>query len=286
MQVKKHRVRVIMIIIEDSLGQTKCKMEEEIKCYMCDKIAITREHVPPLCLFPEAKDVKGLNFRQNLITVPSCDEHNSKKSNEDEFLMVSIAGVVGNNLLGYLHTQSKVSRALRRKSSDFINKVVLKNAKSIDFETKDGTKYPVLLGNPDLSRLKKCFEYIAYGLYYHEFNHSFKGNMKVIPGFVKYDDKDINMLVELMRRKIEVDEITIGKKGDNPYVFQYEFCKPDKFGLFALRIVFYGAADVYIGFQPENSEDPFDLTIALLNSGIHTTIDIKGQTFEFNKEEK
>lgn len=253
---------------------------------MCDRNATTREHVPPLCLFPEAKDVKGLNFRENLITVPSCDEHNSKKSNEDEFLMVSIAGVVGNNLLGYYHTQSKVSRAIRRKSSDFINKAVMRNAKSIEIESNTGKKYPVLLGNPDVGRLIKCFEFIAYGLYYHEYKHSFKGNIRILPGFIKYEEKNTNTLIELLRHKIEVEEITTGKKGDNPAVFQYEFCEPDKFGIIALRIVFYGATDVYIAFQPESSEEPFDLSIALMNAGIHTTVNIKGQTFEFNKEDE
>jgi len=89
-------------------------------CYKCNDIATSREHVPPICLFPEAKDVSGLNFRKDLITVPSCDKHNSKKSHDDEFLMVSIAGIVGNNLVGYLQFQTKVSRAIRRKSKDFL----------------------------------------------------------------------------------------------------------------------------------------------------------------------
>jgi hypothetical protein len=59
-------------------------------CYKCGNIATSREHVPPICLFPEAKDVFGLNFRKDLITVSSRDGHNSNKSHDDEFLMVSI----------------------------------------------------------------------------------------------------------------------------------------------------------------------------------------------------
>lgn len=51
-------------------------------CYMCDAEATTVEHVPPKCIFPESKDLsstdKLLDFRKQLITVPSCDDHNGK----------------------------------------------------------------------------------------------------------------------------------------------------------------------------------------------------------------
>lgn len=73
------------------------------KCYMCHRDADSREHVPPKCLFPEKKDVGTSAYRNNLITVPSCELHNSNKSKDDEFLMVSIAGIIGNNSIGYAH---------------------------------------------------------------------------------------------------------------------------------------------------------------------------------------
>jgi len=257
-------------------------MKENKTCYVCDKIATTREHVPPLCLFPEGKDIIGLDFRQNLITVPSCDEHNSKKSKDDEFLMVSIAGIFGNNPLGYFHAETKVNRALRRKSKDFLNKVILKNYKSGEIELSFGKKQPIIYGNPDLNRLICCFKNIGYGLYYHEFHHSFKGEIEVLPGFLKCDD-NTNTLVKLINKKFEVDEKTTGVKGDNPSVFCYQFCEPDQFGLIGLQMVFYGGTVVYIAFRPEGAQKPFDLAIALMNSGIPTTINIKGAKFEFNK---
>jgi len=77
---------------------------------MCSEIASSREHVPPMCLFPEEKDIKTSMFRKNLITVPSCTLHNSKKSKDDEFLMACVAGIVGNNFLGYFHTHTKIKR--------------------------------------------------------------------------------------------------------------------------------------------------------------------------------
>ena len=54
---------------------------------MCDRNAVSSEHVPPKNLFPEQKDV-GKDYRQYLITVPSCEIHNNHKSKDDEFLIV------------------------------------------------------------------------------------------------------------------------------------------------------------------------------------------------------
>lgn len=57
-------------------------------CYMCEAPGPTREHVPPQRLFPEQKDtVDGHDRRKNLITVPSCELHNTKKSHEDQYFI-------------------------------------------------------------------------------------------------------------------------------------------------------------------------------------------------------
>jgi hypothetical protein len=258
----------------------------EIKtCYICDEEANSREHVPPLCLFPEAKDVLGLNFRKELITVPSCELHNAKKSTDDEFLMVSIAGIIGNNFLGYLHTKTKIDRALRRKSKDFINKAIIKNATLNELKLH-GKKYPVLYGNPDFDRLIGCFENIAFGLYFHEFNKSFKGEIKMLMGFMNYNDEYTQTLVKFTKERFEVEDLRLEIKGGNPNIFKYQFCKSDNFGLICVKITFYEGADVYISFLPKGKEVPFDLAMELMKSGISTRIDLNGKIFEFNKNLK
>ena len=50
--------------------------------------ALSEEHVPPKAIFPEPKDSGGVDYRQNFITVPSCDEHNLAKTLNDEYLLV------------------------------------------------------------------------------------------------------------------------------------------------------------------------------------------------------
>ena len=61
---------------------------------MCHDEACSVEHVPPRALFPEQKDIGNPDFRRNLITVPSCAKHNMGKSGDDEFLMVSLSGLI------------------------------------------------------------------------------------------------------------------------------------------------------------------------------------------------
>lgn len=65
----------------------------EAKCYWCDKKATSDEHVPLDVYFLKTR-MYGI---ENLITVPSCDEHNMQKSQLDEYLTVTLYGKVGNN---------------------------------------------------------------------------------------------------------------------------------------------------------------------------------------------
>ena len=129
---------------------------------MCDRNAVSSEHVPPKNLFPEQKDV-GKDYRQYLITVPSCEIHNNHKSKDDEFLMVSLAGIFGNNSIGYLHKFTKVNRAIRRTSNRLLDKAFTKR-KHYHLKSDNGF-LEVIWGTPDHARLISCFEHIAYVLH-------------------------------------------------------------------------------------------------------------------------
>jgi hypothetical protein len=258
---------------------------DEIKyCYKCGQPATSREHVPPICLFPEAKDIPGLNFRNNLITVPSCDEHNSNKSHDDEFLMVTIASIVGNNPIGYLQTQTKIDRALRRKSKEFLDKEIIRNAENYTLKTKNGKKFPVLYGNPNYERLLKCFEHIAYGLYYNEFGYIFEGEIKMLMGFIKYNDHTTATMTAMVKEKLKTDEIPHELKGENPKIFKYQFFEPDQFGLIAMVMNFYEGTEVFVSYKPKDAKEPFDLALSLIHSGINAQIKIGDKTFEFNQK--
>src|SRR5690606_5165349 len=140
-------------------------MENQLKseiCYMCQNSATSSEHVPPQCIFPEKKDANQ-DLRKNLITVPSCEEHNQRKSHDDQFLMVSLAGLIGNNSIGFQHFNGKIQRALKRTSYKLLEDVFLKK-KLIKFEAENNFM-EVLWGTPDYERLVRCFKNIGYGIH-------------------------------------------------------------------------------------------------------------------------
>lgn len=49
------------------------------QCYFCGKNSTSVEHIPPKSFFPKENRIE-------LITVPSCEEHNQKKSTDDEYI--------------------------------------------------------------------------------------------------------------------------------------------------------------------------------------------------------
>jgi hypothetical protein len=59
-------------------------------CYMCERVADTREHAPPKCFFP-------VTLRTNLVTVPSCEEHNLDNSSDVEYVRNVLSTQHGSN---------------------------------------------------------------------------------------------------------------------------------------------------------------------------------------------
>lgn len=248
---------------------------------MCDSAATSMEHVPPKCLFPEKKDIGSNSYRNNLITVPSCDVHNSLKSQDDEFLMVGIAGIIGNNSIGYVHHMGKVNRAILKSSNKMLEKVYLtKNHYQINLE--DNKFIDVIIGTPDISRLQECFKRIAYGIYLHHFKHRFIGDIKMVLGFLINKERNPDKFKKFVKHRFDLDLQDKPKLGNNKEVFYYQFIDADKDGLIALKLSFYEGVKVFISFIPESSKLPYNLGIDLMNRGIKTQISLEGVDYEFN----
>jgi len=252
---------------------------------MCDNLAISKEHVPPKCLFPEPKDIEGLNFKKNLITVPSCEIHNMSKSQNDEFLMFSLAGIINNNKVGQHHFYTKVDRAIRRKEKDFINKQILRNLKNITIKTLDNKFTIASIGYPNYERLEECFKSISHGLFFERFRKAFLGEIRMILGFIDYKEDNRQIMKVFVKRRFELEkELLEELKGDNPQVFYYQFCKPDENGLIALKMVFYEQNEVFVSFKPNESSIPFNLAFELMKVGTTTTFTLGDEEFTFNKD--
>ena len=257
-------------------------MSQPPSCYMCSRRSKSREHVPPCCLFPESKDVGG-QYRRNLITVPSCDKHNSQKCADDEFLMVSLAGIIGNNSIGYMHKFSKVNRAIQRSSFALLQNAMT-NQRWHVVEILPNKFLDVIWGTPDCTRLNQCFDRIARGLFYHRFGRRFRGRTKTILGYVTPDAPNPAAFQRFIRDKIQLELKGKERCGANPEVFSFQFTDPDPLGLYSLYLQFYGGLDVYVALMPTRAKLPYNLGMDLLNMGIPTTITLGERCYHFNCE--
>lgn len=228
---------------------------------MCEREAVSSEHVPPKNLFPEQKDV-GKDYRKHLITVPSCEIHNGAKSEDDEFLMVSLAGIFGNNSIGYLHKFTKVNRAIRRSSNRLLDKA-FKKRKHYHLNN-DNEFLEIIWGTPDHKRLINCFEYIAYGLHYHHLKKRFKGEVKVLLGYLHSEDESNNNFVKFIKHQASIDLKGIPSYGGNQDIFYYQFTSPDEHGIYMVHMRFYGGIDIYASFLPEDKPKPFNFALELM----------------------
>lgn len=220
-------------------------MKKDELCYWCGKLATSREHVPPKSLFPENKDIKMISnnsYRNNLITVPSCDEHNMSKSNDDEYLMACLSGRVGNNGIAYIHNSTKVKRARERNPSI----IQIYKDDVIKIRNKE---YPVQLAIIDNLRLIHSFEAIARALYYYDKGISFNGECNFVSDiFINPED---NRSTSFLNRAIKLieDELPYwGTEvmGDNADIFTYQFSPIDGFKCQTLALTFYKTLKVYV----------------------------------------
>lgn len=251
---------------------------------MCERPATSREHVPPRNLFPEAKDVGGKNYRLNLITVPSCEAHNSAKKCDDEFLMVSLAGIVGNNSLGYRHRFGKVDRAVRASANKLLSQVLLKEESRERVDLVGNEYAEVIWGTPDVARLTRCFEHIAHGLHHHHFAAPFHGRLFVHLGYLARKEHNPAVWDQFLRDRAALDVEGKPKCGSNPEVFYYQVADRDPFGFYLIRMCFYGGLDVFAAFQPRGVADAAHFGTALIGAGVRTVFTLGDRNYEFNPE--
>lgn len=135
-----------------------------MECYMCDEEATTREHVPPKSFFPE-------EYRDNLITVPSCYTHNHENSPDIEYAKNVISVSNGTNAVAE-QTFESVKRSFDRSPALF-------NQTFRDIE-------PVLIDSEelgrftyDIARIKSVMSAVACGIYYKKYGERYTAQWNV-----------------------------------------------------------------------------------------------------------
>lgn len=224
----------------------------------------------------------GANYRVNLITVPSCDEHNGEKKHDDEFLMVSLAGIIGNNSIGYMHKLGKVDRAIRNSTNRLLDQVVIEKKSVHRIELGPNRFHEVIFGTPDIERLRKCFIHIGHALHHHHFRTRFEGEITVLLGYLFHSEYNAKTWVEFIEARTELDLKEKPRLGENPDVFYYQVTDPDEFSLFAMRLTFYGGLRVFLAFRPKGVARPAHLGFQLISHGIQTEVTLGEKSYVFN----
>lgn len=209
-------------------------------CYMCDAPKTSREHAPPLCFFPEAKSF-GRNVRRNLITVPSCTEHNSQRSKDDEFFRAMVLmAVAETSEVGRFQFFQKHLRGVRRRPHayrDFFK----------DRGKVSGGRYRAL--QIDRRRFEACVDKLARALFFDAFGAKWKLPIAVTsPTLFRVansgriqDHQPTLQVVNVSKRALAGEPI----RGESPDVFKYRVQYIDHENAYALAAIFYDAFEVF-----------------------------------------
>lgn len=224
-----------------------------VTCYACDAPKVSREHVPPQCLFPEQNDLtSGKNLRKNLILVPSCDEHNLKKATDDEFLMWVLAVQSLGNQYRELSFHTKAIRAFRERPGSLF--ALLEKPKPINLLALDGQLVPTALVEIDFSRFKRCMTQIARALYFEETRAKWRADCDVYSNlFQAMSGTGSEGLNESHHHVIELAEnamSSLHSKGQNPEVFSYRFSSM-RTDLTVLLMTFYEEIKVLVKYRTD-----------------------------------
>lgn len=213
------------------------------RCYFCGVPATSVEHVPPACFFPETKDLdEGIDYRKNLLTVPSCDAHNSQKSKDDEYLQLILIHSYFSNKAGRGHYNSKVVRAMTRRPALLAALFANKTPVTVDAE-------PTVAIDIDRERFNRALVHVCQGLCYLHTGKPWPKDIEIhTPILLVMNDQDADrtnaLVVKLGRAVIECLR-NAEQRGKNTDIFWYQMVADESKDRFLCRMVFYGGFEVF-----------------------------------------
>lgn len=170
------------------------KIPENAQCYCCNKTATTKDHIPPKCFFPKKKDCSNdsPDYRSDLITVPSCLEHNNSRSKDDEYTAAAIVMNSKSDLAFTIFKSKWVQTLLRREGA--LGKKIFSTARSARvISQKNGILIPsdTLAISYEVERINRVIESIARALYYHESGYKKKWEKSCIIKSLNFLNRDL-----------------------------------------------------------------------------------------------
>ena len=151
----------------------KCREQNQDECYLCGALATTKDHIPPLGLFPKPRP-------SNLVTVPACLACNRDRSLDDEYfrLMVAVGSRDSPQSITLLH--QRIIPHMRKTPALIME--FLKSVRKVDIHSEGGIylgKAPVF--KIDRPRVQAVIDKIVRGLF---FKHT---NRRLAAGYIVED---------------------------------------------------------------------------------------------------
>jgi hypothetical protein len=201
------------------------------QCYACGAPKTSYEHAPPECFFPKGYD-------SGLVTVPSCDDHNSRLSLDVEYVRNNLCGQHGTNLVA--------ARAFETTKSSYDNSPKLFNrtfsgVQQIILDGQETGAYPI-----ELSRFKKVMKAIAFAMYFQDFGKRHEGDFDVFSASLRSRSNLYHGIPDGYENLRGVLEATFFKSMPvpQPKVFKYGMSRPGE-GQIHYRFEFYEGFSVY-----------------------------------------
>jgi hypothetical protein len=209
-------------------------------CYWCGTKAVSRDHVPPKNLYPKGK-------RQNLTTVPSCDEHNHGFKKLDERMRFYVqAG--SDSQIAFAEFDATTMRSLENPLQVKLTRRLFKGIQ----ELPNGSA---------LARIEErdhyhYFEKIARGIHYLANKLPFEGTCMSVYKQTLGGDKD--HLEIFAKLGPHFSNPTLAKRGPCAHrdIFDYRYVTIDEAGttIFAVAMRFYESIEVISLLFPQNAD--------------------------------
>lgn len=218
---------------------------EENKCYWCNEFATGIEHVPPQNLFP-----KG--YRNELITVKSCDLHNQDFSKIDERIRFHMTSMGGDSEIAKKHFDDKTIRGLLRQESKGLAIDLVQNR----FTTTEGE----LRSRESAKVWDLYFEKIIRGLYFTCFGKSLNGNTHFFSNKIAMLSLSANVHFYYHLLEDKLLEFWIEGNPKNKLIFDYKYYYSESENQFFTIMKFYENHKVIgISFPANKKIDDYSL---------------------------
>lgn len=220
-------------------------------CYICGETKCSVEHVPAKCFFP-----KDSVSRQNLITVPSCKQHNECTSKDDEYVRNVICMSIGTNATAFKQFIDKVQKSFSH--SPALADMTFHNTKQVYIKDEKSDYQRTFAFEIDCNRFDRVMKKMGYALYYHEFEKIWNRGLTIATDSLVDSDMqqdELGQLIQCAKKMIVIPTFD----GSNPKVFQYKFMETDGDETI-LWMRFYEGFDVFV-FPNTSTSQPDDISI-------------------------